>query len=66
MTLGEKLRLVMGIRKYYGTTEGNRYFKGKYDVNDDGRIDWRDLSLVLHAPICRKHYKQHGWWRWGW
>jgi hypothetical protein len=54
-TLGEKLFLILGILKRFGAREGHWRYKELYDLNDDGKINWKDLEIVLETPLCRRH-----------
>ena len=52
MTVGEKVSLTVGIVMRSGAVEGERRYKPRFDLNEDGVIDSRDLAIVLDAPLC--------------
>ena len=52
MTVGEKVSLTVGIVFRSGAAEGDRRYKPRYDLNEDGVIDSGDLAIVLDAPLC--------------
>jgi hypothetical protein len=56
LTLGEKLHLLIGILIRFGAEEGDRHYKAKYDLNDDGKIGWKDLKVLFETPTCRKSF----------
>jgi hypothetical protein len=62
MTTIQKLRLLVGILVRYGSNEGSRHYSEKYDLNEDGRINWADVKIVLDTPLCKA--KKHGWGSW--
>jgi hypothetical protein len=36
-----------------GSEEGERKYRARYDVNDDGSIDRADFRQVLRTPTCK-------------
>ena len=51
-TLSQKIRLVIGILEHFGAHDGQRRFNSRFDVNNDGVINFDDLLQVLFAPNC--------------
>jgi hypothetical protein len=58
LTPGQKLWLLVGIFRRYGAQEGTWRYKGRFDVNYDGRIDWKDAKAVIDAPLCRHLWRR--------
>jgi hypothetical protein len=59
MTWGQKVSKLIGILHRYGATEGQRRYKAKYDLNDDGVINAADAAIVLNTPTCKGGPKGH-------
>ncbi len=56
LTFGQKVELTVGIMKRLGAHAGQKKYKAKYDVNNDGVIDALDLLQVANTPTCRRHH----------
>ena len=54
LKFGQKVELTIGILRRFGSHEGDRRYKAKFDVNGDGVIDGLDLLQVATTPTCRR------------
>jgi hypothetical protein len=52
MTIGEKVSSAVNIVIRFGSHEGDRRYKARFDLNDDGVINEADMAIVLGAPTC--------------
>jgi hypothetical protein len=49
---GQRIAIAIGIVRDFGARDGERRYRARYDVNQDGVIDALDLAAVLMTPSC--------------
>jgi hypothetical protein len=53
MTFREKLRAAIQIIRRWGAKEGGRKYNDKWDFNDDGKINGKDIKFLIdEIPLC--------------
>lgn len=57
LTWGQKISTAINILTRFGSEEGSRRYKARFDLNDDGKINGTDLEIVFAAPLCRHKFR---------
>ena len=58
---GQKVSTTMNILFRFGSRRGRHRYNARYDLNNDGKIDWDDLEIILATPTCQpRHHDYRG------